>query len=530
MSNTAADRVSVPQEDEKSREDESRSSDSPADNLALRRTPELIIGLVGPMGSGVSETGNELERILKADFEYECRWVKPSKYIRQDASRTDIEYTEGLSREDEIWQLQDIGNELRKKYGNSYLIEKCIDDIALDRQPEGFEDPNQPEAAKPRRMATIIDSIKHPEEVSLLREVYGDMFLLFAVFAPDGVRSRRLELDAKVSKGSIGKLIERDEDEGLDYGQKVSATCHLADFFIRNDENGTTQLKKVVSRYLNLIFNTEIITPNSHEIGMFNAMAAASKSACLSRQVGAAIYSQSGELIGVGCNDVPKAQGGLYAGNDSDGCSDQRCHFFGKGGCNNDRKKNDLYNDIFERLTSAGIREQEVDSDRLALNAETVKELLQKTDIKQLIEYSRSVHAEMEAIISVARSGTLGIRGSRLYTTTYPCHNCARHIVAAGVDQVFYIEPYSKSLAIELHHDSISLDEGQSDKFVTFLQYEGVSPRNIDRFFHNGVERKGKDGMPVKRPSKPVPILAPPLDSFARLESLVVQDLQSKNP
>lgn len=35
--------------------------------------------------------------------------------------------------------------------------------------------------------------------------------------------------------------------------------------------------------------------------------------------------------------------------------------------------------------------------------------------------------------------------GTTLYATMYPCHNCARHIVAAGIRKVIYIERYGES-------------------------------------------------------------------------------------
>ena len=42
--------------------------------------------------------------------------------------------------------------------------------------------------------------------------------------------------------------------------------------------------------------------------------------------------------------------------------------------------------------------------------------------------------------------------------TSFPCHFCARHIVSAGVYEVQFIEPYPKSLALELHEDAIETD------------------------------------------------------------------------
>lgn len=73
-----------------------------------------------------------------------------------------------------------------------------------------------------------------------------------------------------------------------------------------------------------------------------------------------------------------------------------------------------------------------------------------------------------------------------LYGTTFPCHNCAKHIVAAGLERVVYVEPYAKSKAQKLHGDSVAVGEpedsadGRLPKKVRFDAFVGVGPR---RFF-----------------------------------------------
>jgi deoxycytidylate deaminase len=89
----------------------------------------------------------------------------------------------------------------------------------------------------------------------------------------------------------------------------------------------------------------------------------------------------------------------------------------------------------------------------------------------------------MEAIISVGRGGKNGLPGSTLYCTTYPCHSCARHILAAGIKRVVYIEPYPKSLAMTLHYDALSESEEDDKKKLVFLQYSGVAPKHMLRLF-----------------------------------------------
>jgi Cytidine and deoxycytidylate deaminase zinc-binding region len=104
-----------------------------------------------------------------------------------------------------------------------------------------------------------------------------------------------------------------------------------------------------------------------------------------------------------------------------------------------------------------------------------------------ITEFGRAVHAEMDALISSARNGVSPAR-STLYATTFPCHNCTRHIIAAGLTRVVYIEPYAKSLASSLHDDAIRVEDSvvkpggkkKKDRRVPFEPFIGVGPR---RFF-----------------------------------------------
>src|SRR4029077_1952854 len=88
-----------------------------------------------------------------------------------------------------------------------------------------------------------------------------------------------------------------------------------ADFFICNDAK-KEELRSKLSRYIDIIFDTTVHTPSRAEAAMYEASAAAANSACMSRQVGAALISAENELISIGWNDVPKFRGGLYLEDD----------------------------------------------------------------------------------------------------------------------------------------------------------------------------------------------------------------------
>nr|WP_321455173.1 anti-phage dCTP deaminase [uncultured Cohaesibacter sp.] len=476
-----------------------------------RPTSELVIGMVGAVGAGVTKTANELKGKLETDYDYHVEIIRVSDII---SSMKTLDST--LDSTSRITQLQKLGTELRNDFGEDILISKAIEKIAISRDVnKGYDHSKTVPQAINRRIATIIDSIKHPEESKKLSDVYGDVYWQFTVFAPETVRENRLR-NIGVDKGKLHGIFTTDTNDKDNHGQKVSDTALLSNFFVRNDGQNTHRLESVLDRFLEILFNVSTHTPTQQETGMLTAVTAASKSACLSRQVGAALYSNKNELLSTGCNDAPRYGGGLYKTEDND--CDHRCYKWQSQECHNDRHKKELYSQIFEKINTFENK----------LDQEKITSALKKTPIKGLIEYSRAVHAEMEAILSVARTGKLGIVGGSLYSTTYPCHNCARHIVASGIENVYYIEPYAKSLAIDLHSDAISVSENDTGK-VAFLQYEGVGPRSMLKLFGHGLKRKD-EGKAIQSQKKTAnPVFAPSIDGFTTHEIRVIKQLKDLN-
>ncbi len=48
-------------------------------------------------------------------------------------------------------------------------------------------------------------------------------------------------------------------------------------------------------------------------------------------------------------------------------------------------------------------------------------------------------HAELNAILNHA-SGTGSLRGARIYTTLFPCNECAKALIQSGIAEVIYYE------------------------------------------------------------------------------------------
>ena len=82
---------------------------------------------------------------------------------------------------------------------------------------------------------------------------------------------------------------------------------------------------------------------------------------------------------------------------------------------------------------------------------------LKGTQFMNIGEFGRTVHAEMAALVDAAKRG-VSVNKQLMYVTTFPCHNCAKHIIASGIREVWYLEPYPKSHAEFLHKEEIEIE------------------------------------------------------------------------
>jgi dCMP deaminase len=78
-------------------------------------------------------------------------------------------------------------------------------------------------------------------------------------------------------------------------------------------------------------------------------------------------------------------------------------------------------------------------------------------------ELCRGIHAEQNAIIQAAYHG-VSVKGATIFCTNQPCSICARMIINAGIQKIYYQSGYSDSLAKELLQEAgIELMQIDSD-------------------------------------------------------------------
>jgi len=481
--------------------------------------PEIFFGFVAPIGT-------DIQACIKA-FKSQLRALG---YLTVELKVTDVfpEFEHQLKLETKLADtpLHDryrtyiaYGNDLRRHFDDDAIL-AAITTVRIAQIREKKLDAQQ----NFEKTAYLLHQFKRKEEIELLRSVYGRLFFQVSVYSRRGARVERLaqmfaksENTANVRsyRSKAEELVQIDENDTDQHGQRVSKVFHDGDLIINTDLN-SPDTQAQVERFCNLLFGSNSVSPTKMEYGMFTAKAAALRTLDLSRQVGAAIFSKDGEIIAVGSNEVPKGGGGTYW---SDERFDNR--EYKRGHDSNDKRKNEILSEILNILD---IHDPKQINDKR----------LSDSQFMDALEYGRIVHAEMSAITDTARLG-LSIKDAILFCTTFPCHMCAKHIVASGISKVIFLEPYPKSLVITLHNDSVSIeseDRGGFHEFpsVVFEHFYGISPRRYQELFER-TKRKDKHGDFVAWKHKsPQPILTVYSPYYAASEDIIKDHMeQSKN-
>lgn len=451
---------------------------------------ELVFGIVGPVGANTKKVIEFLKERLTNNFDYDVKDVNIS-HIISETLPIQKDRKKRISEFERLNNLMNVGNILRQKLDPAILAMAAADHIETLRI-DSQNDKKEP--APCEKKAYIIKSLKNPAEVELLRAVYSVGFYLIGVF--EGEEERRENLKIKqpnISTDELDMIIERDQEEKNKHGQQSRATYQLADFFVDLTERKDTKIKANIDRFLDLIFGEPFMTPTFGEYAMFIAYCTSIRSADISRQIGAVICKND-EILSAGANDCPKVDGGLYwihynpdaekaddCYKDEDGGRD---HTLGVDANKEQFKR--IVESIFHELKSK--LKEEV---KIELNEDSFQ-IMRNTLLGDLTEYGRAVHAEMEALACCARNN-VSCRDAEMYVTTFPCHNCAKHLIAAGIKKIVYIEAYPKSKTDDFYGYLIDKrtrekTNEQNSSRIKLIPFFGVGPRRfVDLFAINAM-------------------------------------------
>ncbi len=502
----------------------------PATNADADRTtellPELYFATVRAMGTEMDSAVAELGANLgNAGFETETIRLS-SLFSEVPAVNGYLRESPSLSEYDIRNSRMDAGDAMRTKFDTAAvaklgLVHMC--DIRLEVH-------RRARAGGRRGVAFIVLSLMHESEVAFLRAVLGSRFFLLSFFSREDVRRRKviLDLGARPGAGSnLGDetlkaqaedLLRREQGREFLYEHPLTAetreikslniqkTFHAADFFVDLDKREAAYDQ--IRRFVQLIFSDPYATTTVDETAMSHAFSAMRQSSSVARRVGAALVVD-GILVTVGRNDIPEAGGGQIL--QAAGGRMQDVVSMEPKASREERE--DVFKDTVRRLLKSEVWAQLLSRYGIEglgdLGTKTVegilKESLQIESVRDgrifdLIEFNPTVHAEMSAITAAARKG-IPLQGATLYTTTFPCHECTRHIVSTGIERVVYLEPYPKSRAEALFSRQIHLGEraeldiddevaghqtttNKGKKKVLYEPFMGVAPRRQEDLFY----------------------------------------------
>ncbi len=271
-------------------------------------------------------------------------------------------------------RMTERGRALREKYGLAVLAERVRHALPTDRNH-------------------VIDSIRHPAEVSALRA--GEDFLLIWVEASSEVRFERARRRGSERDPESFEEFESDERRELESeeaaGQQLLGVREHADEVLVNDGDLASLEERLGELLRGKLFFRE--RPSWDEYFMSIARVVATRSNCIKRKVGSVLISDR-RIISTGYNGTPR---GI-----------RNCN---EGGC----------------PRCSGAAESGARLDECVCS-----------------------HAEENAITQAAYHGVT-VRGSMIYTTFCPCLMCTKMIINAGLVEVVYESPFPMAeISLEL--------------------------------------------------------------------------------
>ena len=469
--------------------------------------PELVVGLVTPLGVDVQAVLNDFVRLFKNEVDYHAETIHLTQQL-SDARRIETTGSTGLDLVEAKIRLGNaLASEIGRASGNGrrdafalYAINGILNSrLNLVRTTDRSADSVL--KSRPATRATyLIRSLKRPSEITTLRRVYGPWVVIVGVFAEREVRINTLLHQLREEglvrrqrenqiKARIQDLLDRDaREEESEFGQNAREAFADADVFLDVSPNAGPDASRSITRLIRLLFQDRSYTPSEAEHAMFHAHAAALRSSSPFRQVGAAIVDAHGEVISTGTNEVPIANGGQSWDKRHAGEPDRRDiaqvegQMFGET-----RRKRDLILDTMRRLAKAGMLEESIRRKIETGDPDLASDLqwttLKDSELLSLVEFQRPVHAEMAALMNALAHGST-VDGATLYVTAFPCHVCARHILEAGIRKVVYIEPYPKSRTPDFYPQDVSVDrDSKSLDQISFEPFIGIGPNLYSRLF-----------------------------------------------
>lgn len=296
-----------------------------------------------------------------------------------------------------------------------------------------------------------IDALRNPYEVLYFRERYS-AFYLMSINTTEQIRKQKL-FEQGYRNDEITQLDKR-EGEKKDFksqytGLDIDKCIELSDIHITHDGTEYTNNRKLTNQiitYISLMLHPGLVPPSPIERVMQVAYTAKLNSGCLSRQVGAAVTNEAFSIFSIGWNTVAEGQTpcSLRSLSDLAEKEDQTAY-------STYEKQDVKFQNNIKRVVAC-YGEHRVDlkfHNKDVLNGVSLtycfKDVHNSKHVTGQIYnqvHTRSLHAEENAFLQLAKYGSSGIKGGKLFSTACCCELCAKKAYQLGIKEIYYIDSY----------------------------------------------------------------------------------------
>lgn len=287
----------------------------------------------------------------------------------------------------------------------------------------------------------VIDAIRNPYEAEYFKQRHAHFYLI-SVNTPNLERLKHLRESHKFTEAQIHKLDKKEypkKNSGKDMfiSQNIQKCIELADIHLNNptrEKFNDNELANQLYWYISLIKHPGLVTPTSAERGMQLAFTAKLNSGCISRQVGAVVTDGNFSIKAVGWNNVPEGQVPCLLRSVDDLLD---------GGEKSSYSEYELNDNEFRKVIETTYRNVVSTKELKGRNFSfCFKDVYNEVEDEKNQVHTRSLHAEENAFLQIAKYGGVGVKEGVLFTTASPCELCSKKAYQLGISRIIYIDPY----------------------------------------------------------------------------------------
>jgi deoxycytidylate deaminase len=287
----------------------------------------------------------------------------------------------------------------------------------------------------------VIDAIRNPFEAVYFHQRYAGFYLV-SINTPNSERLSHLRETHKFSEEQIIALDNKEYPRKLSgkniyISQNIQKCIEIADIHINNPDRqrfNNNELSSQLHWYVALILHPGLVTPTSIERCMQLAYSAKLNSGCISRQVGAVVTDQNFSVKAVGWNNSPQGQTPCILRN-----AEELLNGGEEGVYSKYERTDEKFHNVLEQTYGPVKGSEHLCGRNLSY---CFKDLQNEVEGEKNQVHTRSLHAEENAFLQLAKYGGEPIQGGILFSTASPCELCSKKAYQLGIRTVVYIDPY----------------------------------------------------------------------------------------